>query len=397
MTQRSRNMDKQTLLTLAQRYGTPLYVFDLDDFRLRLSQVKAAFGPDVTLCYSMKANPFLLRHLPPELERLEVCSPGELTVCRNVDADMSRVILSGVNKTRQNVRQAMEWGVGTFTAESALHLDYLNEYAGEFGRVAPVLLRLTSDNQFGIDEPELRRLVADRAEDPHLEFVGLHYFSGTQKKRVSLIGRELEKLEALLEDLEAETGCCLPRLEYGAGLWIDYFGDDPEGSELALLQEAAEPIRQMARQRQLTVEMGRYYTAPCGTYLTTVMDTKVNCGFAYAICDGGIHQMNYDGQMKAMQVPELWVLNPAGEEPADWTLCGSLCTPGDVMVRRVELAGLDKGGILAFRRTGAYSICEGMALLLSRDVPAVVLYDKANGPLLARAHIGLDDLNTPKA
>ena len=390
-------MDKQTLLTLAQTYGTPLYVFDLDDFQARMQAVKAAFGPDVTLCYSMKANPFLLRHLPPELERLEVCSPGELNVCHEVGADMSRVILSGVNKTRENVRQALSWGVGAFTAESRLHLDYLNEAAGDYGRVIPVLLRLTSDNQFGIDEPELRQLIANRGNYPNLQFVGLHYFSGTQKKRVSLIGRELEKLEALMQELEAETGCALPRLEYGAGLWIDYFGPEPDQTELTLLQEAAQPIRQIAARRQLTVEMGRYYTAPCGTYLTTVMDTKVNCGFAYAICDGGIHQMNYDGQMKAMQVPELWLLNPAGEEPADWALCGSLCTPGDVMVRRVALAGLDRGGILAFRRTGAYSICEGMALLLGRDAPAVVLYDRQAGPLLAREHIELNGLNTPQA
>lgn len=390
-------MDQKTLYTLSQQFGTPLYVFDLDAFARRIRQVKAAFGPDIRLCYSMKANPFLLRNLPSELERLEVCSLGELNICHRVGADMSRVILSGVNKTRENVIKAMEWGVGTFTAESRLHLEYLNEYAAQAGRTVPVLLRLTSDNQFGIDEPELRELVKNRAHYPNVEMIGLHYFSGTQKKRVTLLGREMEKLEQLLCDIEAESGLRMEQLEYGAGLWIDYFGEDPEAAELALLEEAAPVLRQEAQKRRLTVEMGRYYTAPCGTYLTTVMDQKTNCGFAYAICDGGIHQMNYDGQVKGMQVPPLAVLNPGTGEARDWTLCGSLCTPGDVMVRRAALAGVEPGSVLAFGRTGAYSICEGMAMLLSRDLPAVVLYSEAEGAKLARDHFDLDPLNTPEA
>ncbi len=388
-------MDQTTLLSLGQQFQTPLYVFDLDSFRRRVCQVARAFGPDIRLCYSMKANPFLLGGLPPEINCLEVCSPGELNICHRLNADMRQVIFSGVNKTRQNVLQAVEWGVGTFTAESRLHLDYLNSCAGQVGRQIPVLLRLTSDNQFGIDEAELRELVRRRSDYPNIEMVGLHYFSGTQKKRVGLLQREMDRLEQLLCDIESESGLRMLQLEYGAGLWIDYFGQDPESGELALLDEAANVLQAQAARRRLTVEMGRFFSAPCGTYLTTVNDTKINCGYAYAICDGGIHQMNYDGQIKAMQVPPLTVLNPTGSPARDWTLCGSLCTPGDVMVRRVCLAGLDRGSMLAFGRTGAYSICEGMAMLLSRDLPAVALYSQADGARLVRDHLALDPLNTP--
>ena len=200
----------------------------------------------------------------------------------------------------------------------------------------------------------------------------------------------------LIESLREETGLVMTSLEYGPGLWIDYFGEDPDAAEQALLEEAAAVIRPYGDRYDLTVEMGRFYSATCGTYLTTVMDVKTNCGYHYAIVDGGLHQMNYDGQMKGTAVPEIRNLTGAAGEPEDWCICGSLCTPNDVLVRRVPMAAPALGDILAFCRTGAYSINEGFALLLSRDVPAVVIDSEAAGPRLVREHIGLDPLNTPK-
>lgn len=390
-------MNNETLLSLSREYKTPLYVFDRDAFKTRAAQIKKAFGDKVTLCYSMKANPFLLRVVPEEIEMLEVCSPGELTVCENAGVDLSRIVFSGVNKTQDCIDRAMDDKVNVFTAESPLHAERIEAAAATRGITVPVLMRLTSDNQFGMDEEDIVAMAAARGEKyPHCEFVGLHYFSGTLKKRPTLIGRELDKMDALANRLREETGLTLTRMEYGPGLWIDYFGDDPEGAELALLEECAPIIRAMGEKYDLTVEMGRYYTAPCGTYLTTVMDKKTNCGYNYAIVDGGLHQMNYDGQMKGTQVPEIRRLTGADGEMEDWCICGSLCTPNDVLVRRVSMPAPALGDILAFCRTGAYSINEGFAFLLSRDLPAVVIYSEKEGAHVAREHIRLDPLNTPK-
>lgn len=385
------------LLDLAKEYGTPLYVFDADVFRKRVDLVKIALGEKIDLCYSMKANPFLLRCLPENISMLEVCSPGELTVCENAGVDLTRIVFSGVNKTRECVERAMDDHVDVFTAESPLHCEHIEAAAAARGVTVPVLMRLTSDNQFGMDEDVIVALAAEREEKyPHIDFVGLHYFSGTLKKRPTLIGRELDKMDALARRVREETGIGFTRMEYGPGLWIDYFGEDPDGAEEALLAEAAPVIRPMGEKYHLTVEMGRYYAAPCGAYLTTVMDTKTNCGFHYAIVDGGLHQMNYDGQMKGTQVPDIRRLTGADGEAEDWCVCGSLCTPNDVLVRRVSMPAPARGDILAFMRTGAYSINEGFALLLSRDAPAVVIRSEKDGARVAREHIRLDPLNTPK-
>lgn len=388
-------MNDTILRSLAEQFSTPLYVFDADDFQKRAALCKKYFGEKVTLCYSMKANPFLLACLPGEISMLEVCSPGELTVCENAGADLTKIVFSGVNKTRECVERAMDDHVAVFTAESPLHLRHIEDAAAQRGIRVPVLMRLTSDNQFGMDEDLIVSLAARSGEYPHIAFVGLHYFSGTLKKRPTLIGRELDKMDALAQRVKAEAGIAFTHMEYGPGLWIDYFGEGPDASEEALLREAAPLIRAAADKYALTVEMGRFYSAPCGTYLTTVMDTKTNCGYHYAIVDGGLHQMNYDGQMKGTQVPEIHLLSGRAGEAEDWCICGSLCTPNDVLVRRVSMPAPEAGDILAFCRTGGYSICEGFALLLSRDVPAVVIWSEEAGARLAREHIGLDKLNTP--
>ena len=389
-------MTNEKLLALARTYGTPLYVFDADAFQKRVRLVKNALGDNIRLCYSMKANPFLLRCLPEEIYMLEVCSPGELTVCENAGADLTRIVFSGVNKTRECVERAMDDHVDVFTAESPLHCEHIEAAAAARGIRVPVLMRLTSDNQFGMDGDLIVELASRREAYPHIEFVGLHYFSGTLKKRPTLIGRELDKMDGLARRVREETGLVMTRMEYGPGLWIDYFGEDPDGAEEALLAEAAPVIRPMGDKYDLTVEMGRYYSAPCGAYLTTVMDTKTNCGYHYAIVDGGLHQMNYDGQMKGTQVPDIRRLTGGEGETEDWCICGSLCTPNDVLVRRVSMPAPVRGDILAFMRTGAYSINEGFALLLSRDAPAVVITGGTLGEHVAREHVRLDPLNTPK-
>lgn len=111
-------MNKTILEEAARRFGTPCYVISGDDFARRANAVKEAFGENTGLCYSIKANPFLLKYLPDAFSYIEVCSPGELSICEELSVPMSKVIFSGVNKTERDVERAWNDGVGLFTAES---------------------------------------------------------------------------------------------------------------------------------------------------------------------------------------------------------------------------------------------------------------------------------------
>ncbi len=386
--------DQKFLKEIARELPTPGYLFDIDAFARRAELVKEAFGPKCGICFSIKANPFLLGDLPEAFDKIEVCSPGELTICEKTGVDMGKVIFSGVNKTAEDVERAMEDEVGVFTAESYLHLDLINSSALKRGKVADVLVRLTGGSQFGMDEADVLEVIANRSRYEGIRIVGIHYFTGTQKSKVKVIAKELALLEELFEKVKTELGFTLERLEYGTGLAVDYFCADGEEKEQARLAEVAPLIRDLSEKVHLTVEMGRFFAAPCGYYFTKVMDTKTNCGVNYAIVDGGLNQLKYDGQLYGMQIPVISQLKEGGEEK-NWTLCGSLCTTADVLTKNVPLKDLEIGDVLVFHRTGAYSAMEGMAIFLSREMPVIASYSDKNGLKILRKRILTDVFNTP--
>lgn len=381
--------------------GTPSYVFDTDVFEKRVSLVKSAFGEKTGLCFSIKANPFLLRSLPSDFDKIEVCSPGELTICEKTGVDMDKIIFSGVNKTKADVERAADDGVGTFTAESLLHLELINSAALSRSTVYPVLLRITDvkgGSQFGMQDEDVCEIIRSRSKYEGVNIVGIHYFTGTQKRKAKPIIRELDYLVEFIRRAKDELGFTVERIEYGTGLAVDYFTDSPDGPEEERLNEIAPKIRELSELASLTVEMGRFFAAPCGYYFTKVMDVKTNYDINYAIVDGGMNHLKYDGQLQGMQTPHIIRIKgtdgkASGSKP--WTLCGSLCTTADILARNVDFDDLAIGDTLVFCHTGAYSVMEGMTVFLSREMPVVALYSQQKGIKVLRDLILTDPYNTP--
>ncbi|WP_294482384.1 alanine racemase [uncultured Ruminococcus sp.] len=387
-------MKKEIFKKAALTLGTPCYVFDTDVFAKRAAAVKKAFGDRVGLCYSIKANPFLLAALPEEFSYIEVCSPGELSICENVGAPLDKIIFSGVNKTEEDIARAYADGVAIFTAESRLHAELINECAVKNGGRVKLILRLAHGSQFGMDKSDLLDIIDRREQFEGVEIIGLHYFTGTQKAKVRTIEKELALLDELCAELENEHGFKPSHIEYGTGLAVEYYKDFTESTDIALLEEVSETVRAFAEKYPLTVEMGRFFAAECGSYLTKVMDIKTTNDINYVICDGGINHVNYYGQNMAMKVPPIEVLDKNGEE-SDYCLCGSLCTTADILVRKATLPTLERGDIIAFSKCGAYSVAEGIAAFLSRDMPAAALYSEKDGLTEQRGHIATYPLNSP--
>lgn len=387
-------MNSEALQDIAASFATPAFIFDADEFGRRAKNVKSTIG-GAALCYSIKANPFLLACLPEEIDRVEVCSPGELAICRRVGVDPSTVVYSGVNKGSEDIAEAIEYGAELLTAESLRQLGLINAAALAAGKRVRVALRLTSGNQFGMDSENLKRAVAERGSYEGFDIVAIHYYSGTQKKKLAVVEKELAELEKLADTLEERFGLSGISLEYGPGLPADYFGDDPEGRDMAVLAEAGAMIAAVAARRSVTVEFGRFLASPCGTYLTAAADIKNNNGENFVICDGGINHLKYYGQTMAMQTPPITLLGDHGEKTEDYTLCGSLCTTADILVRKVTLPALSVGDVLAFGRCGAYSVTEGIGLFLSRQLPRIVLHSERGGNRLLRDFYGTDILNSP--
>ena len=393
-------MNEQTLRSIREQLGTPSYVYDLDAFCKRADMVRSYFGENVGMCFSIKANAFLLGRLPDTFDKIEVCSPGELTICEKTGVDVSKIIFSGVNKTFEDVERAADDNVGTFTAESMLHLQLINDAAVRRGKVFPLLLRVTDikgGTQFGMEEKDVLSIIRDRESYPGVKIVGIHYFTGTQKKRAKGIIKELDYLEELVHRVKDEMDFTIERLEYGTGLAVDYFDENADALEEARLAEIAPRLRELGEVAELTVEMGRFFAASCGYYFTKVIDAKSAYGVNYAIVDGGLNQLKYDGQLQGMQIPVILHQHDhaVSGEKEPWTLCGSLCTTNDILARNAMFDTLTIGDTLVFCRTGAYSAMEGMAIFLSREMPVIAVYSEEKGLTVLRERLYSDVFNTP--
>ncbi len=370
--------------------STPAYYFDTDVFEKRIDFVKREL-PGIPLTFSIKANPFLLSRLPQKLRHVEVCSPGELKICKEYGIPGSRIIYSGVNKEIEDVTEAIEYKVDIATAESILHVELEQEAAEKTGKQQKVILRLTSGNQFGMSESDILSILENKEKYSNLDIYGIHYYSGTQKKKRQ-IDKDFEKLDTSLTLFREETGFVPKLVEMGPGFPVDYFIPPYDETEEKTLGENKDTILAFAKKYPLGIEMGRYLAASCGTFASRVKDIKNNSDTNYIICDGGIHHIKYHGQTMAMQIPEMEVQN-SSTETKSYCICGSLCTVADVLVREVELPIVSRNDVILFHRCGAYSVTEGSALFLSRKMPQVYLYNEAMGLEKMRGFVDSADIN----
>lgn len=378
------------------KYGTPSYVFDTDLMKNTVNQFRTVLKERAGLCFAVKANPFLVKPMGNQVERLEVCSMGELSICVKQGIAPDKLLISGVLKEKDEICEILDiyGGTCTYTIES---IDQYHSFSGWCERKEKpvrVYLRLTSGNQFGMDEETICNIIKIRDMCPFLNIQGIHYFSGTQKKNTGKIREELNYLDQFFKRVERRMGFQIEELEYGPGLPVPYFAGQEDGrnSDLAELVSA---IEEMEWKGAVMLEMGRALAADCGYYLTSVKDVKKSNGRKYCIVDGGIHQMNYDGQIRGMYQPiyQVWPERPAGEE-CEWTICGSLCTANDVLMQKASICNLKAGNVLIFERTGAYAMTEGMALFLSRDLPKVLLYGEESGWQVVREKTPVFGWNT---
>lgn len=398
------NKKKSGIITKA---GSPAYIFSEKLFKERIDLVRSAFGDKVDLCFSVKANPFLVPFLRNGFARIEVCSYGEFEICRALSVSPEKILYSGVNKGLNDIEAVLSYNAGMLTAESIRHMKLISEAASSVGKTVPVLLRLSDDSQFGMDERDIIEIIRNKAEYPLISIKGLHYFTGTQKTKPDMILKELEHLEEFIRRIKEETGFVLEEAEYGTGLAVDYFSPEAQSKEEDRLKGISAGIRDFAEKIRLTVEMGRFFAAPCGCYITEIADLKKNGDVTYVICDGGLHQMKYDGQVRGLKIPVITHYKKAdhgsgyemsAEQTDDgelYTLCGSLCTTEDVVVRDVPLKDPAIGDRLVFHRTGGYAVTEGMTTFLSRDMPRIWLLREDGQLILARDRIETWKLNLP--
>lgn len=369
-----------------KKITTPAYILDLSVLDSHMKKIEKICEGTVDLCYAMKANPFLVKKMDEYVHRIEVCSPGELEICRHHAIPGEDIVFSGVNKTVTDVKAAMEYGVDVITLESVKHFNLVREYCLKNNSSVKVLPRLSSGAQFGMSEEELRQIISEREAYPFLDIIGIHFFTGTQKKNVDKDIEEIDHIDGLIKDLKAAYDYDCKVFEYGAGLSVPYFEGDRFDDIYGDLEKLIDHVKELKPHYELVFEMGRFFVFSCMDYLTAVDDIKRSSDTNICLVDGGIHQLNYYGHNMAMRTPRLDLIRMGSEPEAatgrtddsdsNWKIYGSLCTFADILVRKADLGKVSLGDVLVFHNTGAYSATEAPALFLSRKMADIYLVER---------------------
>ena len=362
-------MNNDLVNKIINNYSTPAYIFDIQKLKERIKYLRRKLPKRVELCYAIKANTFIVDDIKDEVDRFEVCSPGEYYICKEKNIDSKKILISGVYKTPEVINKMIleDENINCYTVESLEQFELLKKS----NKKIDVMIRITSGNQFGINDFETEEIIKNREKYPNLNIKGLQYFSGTQKKSVKNLSREIEKMQELIKELKEKYNFETQEFEYGPGFPVVYFQNE-EFDEESFLKDFSELIENMDYEGKIILELGRSIVANCGYYITKVVDKKTNKDQNYAILDGGIHHLVYYGQSMAMKLPKCKVYPEKEKYEERWNLCGSLCTVNDILVKQFPAGNLQIGDIFIFENTGAYCWAEGISLFLSRKLPAVI-------------------------
>lgn len=404
-TRKGDKVNEEKLKGLAEHLETPSYLFDLERLSNHIRHTREVIGNSYKLCFAMKANPFLVSAVSEYVDRLEVCSPGEYEICIREGIVPDKIVVSGVSKTVESMRRILEYsgGKGIYTIESLYQYEVLKACFKKKDKKLKVILRLSSGNQFGMDKQTLERVLSMNGQDEIMDIIGLHFYSGTQKK-MKTIKKETDELNAYALYLKQSYGISKLELEYGPGLAVSYFQGEEQAEE-DILTEFKEALCGLREYDSICIELGRFLTAGSGYYFTQIEDVKYTNDARYIIVDGGIHQLNYFGQIMGMKKPGMILAKrkrtkdePESEsdiqEIGNWQICGSLCTANDVIVRGVTLPFPHKDDVIIFKNVGAYSVTEGMSMFLSRELPQIYIHAEDGAIRCIRKRIETNLLNS---
>jgi diaminopimelate decarboxylase len=402
-----------SLQSLAQEYGTPLFVIDEDDFRSRCREIAAAFGGGANVHYAGKAflSSEIARWIDEEGLSLDVCTGGELAVALHADFPPERIAFHGNNKSVTELTAAVKAGIAHVVVDSMIEIERLDAIAGEAGIVQDVLVRVTvgveahthefistahEDQKFGLSLSggAAARAVQRILARPELDFRGLHSHIGSQIFDTDGFEVAARRLLGLHAQVRREHGVTLPEMDLGGGFGVAYTSEHDPLAPKTLADGLAEIVRRECRALgaevpRISVEPGRAIAGPSTFTLYrvgTVKDVELEHGTGrrYIAVDGGmsdnIRTALYDADYSCTVASRA-----SSAAPVLARVVGKHCESGDVVVKDEFLpSDLAAGDLLAVPGTGAY--CRSMASQYNHvpRPPVIAVRDRATRVLVRR-------------
>ncbi|MBS6080207.1 MAG: diaminopimelate decarboxylase [Pseudomonas fluorescens] len=353
------------LSAIAQRFGTPTYVYSRAHIEAQYrSFTDALDGVPHLVCYAVKANSNLgvLNVLARLGAGFDIVSRGELERVLAAGGQADKIVFSGVGKSREDMRRALEVGVHCFNVESTDELERLQVVAAEMGVRAPISLRVNPDvdagthpyistglkeNKFGIAIADAEDVYIRAAQLPNLEVLGVDCHIGSQLTTLPPFLDALDRLLALIDRL-GECGIYLHHIDLGGGVGVRYRDEEPP-----LIADYIQAVRERIEGRDLTLmfEPGRYIVANAGVLLTQVEYLKHTEHKDFAIVDAAMNDLIRPALYQAWM--DVTAVTPSTSEARAYDIVGPICETGDFLAKDRELA-LEEGDLLAVHSAGAY-------------------------------------------
>lgn len=371
------------LSPLAEKYGTPLYLYDEERIRERcreyLSAARECFGSRAMIMYASKAACFrrLYEIMAEEGMGIDVVSVGEIYTAEAAGFPLSRAYFHSNNKTDQDIEYALRHGVGCFVVDNIEELFAIDEIAGELGKVARVLLRLTPgidphtyaaistgkvDSKFGsaIETGQADEIVDIALSLENIDLLGFHCHIGSQVFSSDVYIKAARVMLDFVSHINSTRGYTTEELDIGGGFGVRYIKEQPTLDIRARIHEVADFMKEYAEEigielPKIGFEPGRSIVADAGMTLYTVGTVKRIPGYkTYVSTDGGMAD-NPRFALYGAPYTVLPVMGEVGEDSEICSIVGRCCESGDIIAEGIPMRrDTRRGDVIACLTTGAY-------------------------------------------
>jgi diaminopimelate decarboxylase len=419
---RTLHCDGASLTTLAEKYGTPLYVYSAAQITERFQLFERAFahGPEArphTICYAVKANSSLaiLRLLAQQGAGFDIVSGGELERVRKAHQPaLKKVVFSGVGKQIWEIDAALRANILLFNVESEAELHLLAARAQALGKVARFALRVNpdvfaethpyistglSEHKFGIDIKAARAIYRTAKKSKGLDPAGVSVHIGSQIRKVDPFAAALTRVTSLIADLRKD-GHNIRYVDAGGGLGIDYGAHLSDSAPFDPAKQvekyAAALMKGLGNEpAHLLLEPGRFIVAQAGALLTRILYVKKNGSKTFVITDAAMNDLIrpalYHAHHEIIPVKQP-KKNPAPEHKVD--VVGPVCESGDFFARDRALPAVKPNDLVVLLDAGAYGMSQ-TSNYNTRTRPAEVLVEGESAKLIRRRET-MRDLLAPE-
>jgi len=351
---------------LAKEYKTPYYIYDFDQIKINYQAIKSAFKARKSLvCYAIKANSNLsvIKTLAQEGSGADCVSIGEVKRALYAGIDKYKIIFSGVGKSDEEIKEALELDILMINIESEAELSRVEIVAQELNKKARISVRVNPnidpkthpyistglhENKFGVDIDTAKRIYIKAKNSEFLDPVGIHFHIGSQLTQLQPIKESAIIVANLVRNLQA-LDIEIKFFDIGGGIGIKY-----DNETLIDLNEYAQNILETLFGLDVTIvcEPGRYIVGNCGEFVTKVLYEKTNGGKRFVIVDGAMNDLIRPSLYNAYH--QIEVLGKMDEEMSDCNVVGPVCESGDFFAKNIDLPKTTNDDLVVIYSAGAY-------------------------------------------